>query len=249
MAMASPRTFKSGSVDLSYQVVGAGPPLLLIHGWSANGDEWREVGWLDALGDRTLIIPDLRGHGLSAKPHDSTAYSMRTFATDILGLLGAVGVPTADVFGYSMGGTVALWTAVLAPSRVQSLIAGAVADAVDGDAGGLARALRGLDPPTARSERYRAYIEEIGNNDLDALLACLDAGIRSPECAELAVFGGEALLAAGDQDRRRRITERLAGCLPGGRFLLLPGADHTRGFEDPRLKAAAAAFLDEVSPR
>ena len=43
MAMASPRTFKSGSVDLSYQVVGAGPPLVLIHGWSANGDEWREV--------------------------------------------------------------------------------------------------------------------------------------------------------------------------------------------------------------
>ena len=247
--MASAATYESHGVRLSYRRIGSGPPLVLIHGWSANGDEWSEVGWPDALPGRTLLIPDLRGHGLSAKPRDPAAYTMEAFAADIVALLNAVDAPAADVFGYSMGGTVALWTATLEPGRVQSLIAGGVADAQDGDAAGLARALRGVDPPTSRSERYRAYIERVGNNDMEALLACLDAGIRAPSCPELAVFGGEALLASGDGDRRHETTERLAACLPGGRFLSLAGADHMGGFEDGRFKEAAATFLDEVSPR
>src|SRR5436190_23672488 len=192
MATAS---YQSEGLTLNYTVLGAGPPLVLIHGWSANSHEWEEVGWPDAVSDRTLLIPDLRGHGNSAKPHDPRAYAMDAFATDIVALLDAVGADTADVFGYSMGGTVALWTAVQHPDRVQSLVGGAVADAQDGDADGLARALRGTDPSTSRSERYRAYIERVGNNDLDALLACLDAGIRAPSCPELAVFGAEALPA------------------------------------------------------
>ena len=247
--MVSTRTYDSHGLTLSYTIFGSGPPLVLAHGWSANGHEWEDVGWPEALPGRTLIIPDLRGHGSSAKPHEPAAYTMEAFASDIVALLDALDAPVADVFGYSMGGTVALWTAVLAPGRVKSLMAGAVADAQDGDASGLARALRGVDPPSNRSERYRAYIERVGNNDLEALLACLDAGIRSPSCPELAIFGGEALLASGDADRRRETTERLAACLPGGRFLLLEGADHMGGFEDARFKAAAAEFLDEVSPR
>ena len=247
--MASTGTYESQGLTLSYRLVGEGPPLILIHGWSANGHEWEEVGWPDVLQDRTLIIPDLRGHGTSAKPHDSAAYTTEAFASDMVGLLDALGQPSADIFGYSMGGTVALWTVVLAAGRVQSLIAGGVADAKDGDAAGLARSLRGLGPPTSRSERYRDYIERVGNNDIDALLACLDAGILAPSCPELAVFGGEALLASGDLDRRRETTARLASCLPGGRFLLLEGADHMGGFEDGRFKAAVVDFLDEVSPR
>ena len=247
--MATSSAFESDGLTLSYRIIGEGPPLVLIHGWSANGQEWDEVGWPDALGGRTLAIPELRGHGASAKPHDPSAYRMEALAGDVIALLDVIRAPTADVFGYSMGGTIALWAAVLAPARVQSLVAGAVADATAGEASSLARGLRGLDPPTGRSERYRAYIERVGNNDMDALLACLDAGLLAPQCQELAIFGGEALLACGDLDRRRETTERLAGCMPGGRFLLLEGNDHMGGFESTRFKAAAVEFLDEVSPR
>jgi pimeloyl-ACP methyl ester carboxylesterase len=247
--MAALHTFKSDGLTLSYRAIGAGPPLVLIHGWSANGQEWDEVGWPGSLTGRTLVIPDLRGHGESAKPSDPAAYQMEALAGDVIALVDAIGAPTADVFGFSMGATIALWTAVLAPARVQSLVAGAVADATAGEASSLARALRGLDPPTGRSERYRAYIERVGNNDMDALLACLDAGLLAPQCQELAIFGGEALLACGDLDRRREATERLAGCMPGGRFLLLEGDDHMGGFESSRFRAAVVEFLDEVSPR
>ena len=247
--MASTQPFESQTLQLSYRSVGSGPPLVLIHGWGANGHEWEEVGWLDTLAGRTLLILDVRGHGASAKPHDSESYRMDALAGDVFALLDAVGEPSADVFGYSMGGTIALWSAVLAPSRARSLSAGGVADATAGDAGGLGRALVGEDPPTDRSERYRAYIERVGNNDMEALVAALNAGVVAPECGELAIFGGEALLASGDLDFRRKTTEHLAGCLPGGRFLLLEGADHMGGFEDTRFKSAVVEFLDEVSPR
>lgn len=241
-------TFESQGLTLSYRAVGSGPPLVLIHGWSANGGEWDQVGWTDILRERTLLIPDLRGHGMSAKPHDSGAYTMQAFGADVVALLDVVDEASADIFGYSMGGTIALWTAVLAPSRVQSLIAAGVADATAGDAASLGRALVGKDPPTDRSERYRAYIEKVGNNDMEALVAALNAGVVAPACPELAIFGGEALLVSGDLDFRRETTERLAGCLPGGRFLLLEGADHMGSFEDARFKSAVVDFLDEVSP-
>src|SRR2546423_5252822 len=105
--MASTQTFESEGLQLSYRAVGSGPPLILIHGWGANGGEWEEVGWLGTLVGRTILIPDVRGHGASAKPHDATAYRMEALAGDVVRLLDAVGEPTADVFGYSMGGTIA----------------------------------------------------------------------------------------------------------------------------------------------
>jgi pimeloyl-ACP methyl ester carboxylesterase len=242
-------TFTSGGVELVYRSIGSGPALVLIHGWSANSGEWEEVGWPSTLEGRRLLIPDVRGHGASGKPHDPEAYRMEALAGDVIALLDAVGEPEADVFGYSMGGTIALWAAVQAPSRVRSLIAGGVADATGEETAVLARELAGNAPPSDRSERYRAYIEKVANNDMEALLACLAAGVPAPQCQELAVFGGEALLAAGDRDFRHAKTERLAACLPGGRFLVFDGADHMGGFEDARFKSAVVEFLDEVSPR
>lgn len=247
--VTSPLTFESEGLRLSYRSIGSGPSLVLIHGWGANGREWEEAGWPEALVGRTLLIPDVRGHGASAKPHDPEMYFMEALARDVLTLVDAVGEVSADIFGYSMGGTIALWCAVLAPSRVRSLVAGAVTGAYPGEAVALGRSLRGLGPPTPLTERYREFAMRADEADFQALGACLDTGLPSPECAELAVFGGEALLAAGNLDRRREVTERLAGCLPGGRFILLDDADHMAAFEDDRFKNAVVEFLDEVSPR
>jgi hypothetical protein len=88
----------------------------------------------------------------------------------------------------------------------------------------------------------------MGEEDMVALGACLLTGLRPPPLAELAVYGGEALLAAGENDRRHRLTADIADGLPGGRFLSLGGADHMTAYSDPRYKAAVADFLAEISP-
>lgn len=247
--MVTTGTFESLGLSLAFRSMGSGPALVVIHGWGANGREWDDAGWTSALAaGRTLIIPDLRGHGASAKPHDPAAYTMESLAQDVVGLLDALGQPAADVFGYSMGGTVALWVAVLAPSRVRSLVAGGVAGEAPSETITMGHALLGLEPMTRRATRYRDYALSMGEDDFTALGACLLTGLPTPPLAELAVYGGEALLAAGENDRRRNLTEELAAGLPGGRFLLLQGADHMTAYTDPRLKQAVAEFLAQTSP-
>ena len=76
----------------------------------------------------------------------------------------------------------------------------------------------------------------------------MEAGCTPPDCSELSLFGGEALVVSGTRDWRREVTEQIAGCLPVGRFLAMEGTDHMGTFHDIRFKAAVAAFLNEVSP-
>lgn len=241
--------FESQGLDIGYRSVGAGPAIVLIHGWGANGGEWESAGWVSLLATRRrVLVPDVRGHGTSSKPHDVRAYRMQALAADIVALLDAAGEPEADLFGYSMGAAIALWTTVAVPNRLRSLIVGGVAGGTPEETQALGRALRGTGPMTDRARDYRQYALETGETDLEALGACLETGLPLPPGPELAVFGGEALVVAGDGDRRRATTEAISGFLPGGRLLLLDRADHMGAFSDARFKQAAVEFLDEVSP-
>jgi pimeloyl-ACP methyl ester carboxylesterase len=68
-----PYTTNQG-IRIHYQLEGAGPPLILHHGFTASLEAWYDWGYVDALQhDYRLIVVDARGHGGSDKPHDPTA--------------------------------------------------------------------------------------------------------------------------------------------------------------------------------
>ena len=92
---------------------GEGPPLVCLHGVAGHGR--RFVRLAERLGDRTVIAPDLRGHGASPKdpPWD--------VATHLLDLLETVDEPFADWLGFSFGGRLAAHVAAQYPERVRSL--------------------------------------------------------------------------------------------------------------------------------
>jgi pimeloyl-ACP methyl ester carboxylesterase len=117
----------SQNVRIHYQVEGAGPPLVLLHGFTDSLESWYEQGYVEALKpDYQLILLDARGHGASDKPHDPDAYDyeMSGNVADILAVLDALQVPTAHFFGYSMSGQVGFALAQHAPKRFASLIIG-----------------------------------------------------------------------------------------------------------------------------
>jgi 3-oxoadipate enol-lactonase len=97
---------------------GAGPPLLLLHGLSANA-EMMEPEILGLARTFRVIAPDLRGHGRSERP---AAYTLQDHVQDVLGLLDALGLDCAPVMGVSMGSYVAQALAIAAPERVSALV-------------------------------------------------------------------------------------------------------------------------------
>ncbi|MEU2005617.1 alpha/beta fold hydrolase [Rhodococcus sp. NPDC019627] len=112
-------------VRVAYETVGDGEPFVLIHGTALSHAIWRGFGYVRALRDRyRLILVDLRGHGRSDKPHDPASYAMDLMSADIVAVLDEVGLPSAHVLGYSLGGRVALALAVQYPERLESLIIG-----------------------------------------------------------------------------------------------------------------------------
>src|SRR5258706_11580064 len=98
-------------VELTWREIGEGRPLVLIHGLFSNAwTNWiryRHAARLAAAGHR-VIMPDLRGHGLSARPHDPAAYPPDVLARDGLALLGQLGLGDYDLGGYSLGARTAV---------------------------------------------------------------------------------------------------------------------------------------------
>ncbi|HWC36729.1 MAG TPA: alpha/beta hydrolase [Mycobacteriales bacterium] len=149
--------------ELHYEVVGCGVPVLLIHGMGLDGRMWADQ--VAALADvAELAVPDLRGFGRSPR-ESGVAYS---HAADLWALADHLGWDDAVVVGLSMGGMIALETALAAPSRVRSLVVmDGVIDGVEFDEGSKAM--------------IKALFEAAAAGDLDgAKKVWLDGGFFLP---------------------------------------------------------------------
>jgi pimeloyl-ACP methyl ester carboxylesterase len=106
-------------INLYYETMGTGRPLILLHGGLASGEMFGPVR--PALAERHHVIAvDLQGHGRTAdidRPID-----IRLMADDIAALIDHLGLEKPDLVGYSLGGGVALWTAVKYPDKVGRLV-------------------------------------------------------------------------------------------------------------------------------
>ena len=114
-------TLDRDGVKIHYEVHGAGPAVLLSHGYSATSKMWD--GQVAALKDRyKVIVWDMRGHGQSDYPADPSAYSEELTVGDIDALLDKVGAKTAIVGGLSLGGYMSLAYYNKHPERVRALL-------------------------------------------------------------------------------------------------------------------------------
>ncbi|HEU5158869.1 MAG TPA: alpha/beta hydrolase [Streptosporangiaceae bacterium] len=98
---------------------GTATPLLLVHGWGADGHEWSwHIPQLSA--DRRVIAPDLRGHGYSSAP--ASGFHPRDMTEDLLRLLDRLGIDEVIAIGHSMGAQIVSILAVEHPARVRALV-------------------------------------------------------------------------------------------------------------------------------
>ncbi len=117
------RRIETDGADLHCVIGGAGPPLLLLHGYPQTHAMWHCIA--PALARRfTVVCPDLRGYGDSSKPPaltDHEQQSKRAMALDMLELMGALGYARFQLAGHDRGGRVAHRLAVDHPRAVERL--------------------------------------------------------------------------------------------------------------------------------
>ena len=106
--------------QLHYDERGGGEPLLLLHGGSGIGGDWKGVFTAGDLHGFRVIVPDLRGHGRSTNP--SLAFTFRQAALDMFALLDQLGIHGVKAIGVSMGAKTLLHMATLQPDRVDAMV-------------------------------------------------------------------------------------------------------------------------------
>ena len=136
--------------QLAYRETGSGRPLILLHGFMGTGSGWLDRGPADTLAAHgfRLVLPDLRGHGDSARSHDPLAYPPDVLADDGLALIEHLGLGPGqyDLGGYSLGGRIVVRMLARGAEPGRAVVAGQGLEKVSGPQGGGAsrRALTAL---------------------------------------------------------------------------------------------------------
>ena len=117
------RTYRSNGVDLRVVVAGAGPDVLLVHGFPDDHSVWRrQIPALVAAGYR-VIAPDTRGCGESAAPSGRRHYTLDLLVGDLIGLLDLLGVEKVRLVGHDWGAIIGWQLALRHPERVDRFMA------------------------------------------------------------------------------------------------------------------------------
>src|SRR5438874_8320443 len=246
-------------VSLNYAVAGDGEPVTLLHGFTLNGQSWRELvnrmppGW-------QWLMPDLRGHG-ATRISPGAPVTMDACTHDLEMLWNHLGIERSHLVGYSMGGRLAVHVAVRLPERTRSLLTIGAHAGLDESARAGRR--QGDEALAERAERYGvepfvnywqaqplfAGIERRGaayqaqlraqrmanrSDGLAASLRGMGAGAMEPLWDEIGGLAMPCTFAAGEEDAAYVASaRRLAAAVSGSRLEIVPRAGHAVHMQRP----------------
>jgi len=245
-------SFHNGAVEIAYLDEGEGDPIILVHGFASSKNvNWVYPTWVSELrkNGRRVLALDNRGHGESAKLYDPAQYSIPAMAGDVLALMDHLGIPQADIMGYSMGGRMTAWLGLNEPQRLRSAILGGIGigGLIEGTGPGenVAEALEApsLDDVTDPVGRtFRAFADQT-RSDRKALAACLRGTRELMRRDQVARIDVPVLIAVGTTDDIAGSAKALGDIIPGSEVLDIPNRDHMRAVGDKVYKTGVIDFL------
>ena len=209
-------------------------------GFSDSVETWYEYGYVKSLaGDYRLILVDPRGHGDSDKPHNPDAYSSTNMGVDLVNVLDACQIDQAHVYGYSMGGGMAMQMAKMHPERLRTMITGGASPVQATESTELINELGGIgDQPEALVKVWESQSEispELRNRLLANDMAALNANWACEDWVEiddvLTTCGRPFLLIMGEKDEMYPPLKEYSKQLPEGSLVSLPGLNHLQAFQ------------------
>jgi pimeloyl-ACP methyl ester carboxylesterase len=251
-------------LKLYYEIHGAGEPLLLLHGayMSIESAFGRMIPTLAAR--RQVIAVELQGHGRTADIDRPIRYEL--MADDVAALIRHLGLSQADIFGYSLGGGVALQLAIRHPELVRKLVAISATYKSEGMYPEVRAMIETITPEAfagspMEAEYLRLAPNKAGLPNLVRKLTQLDTEVQDWPAEDIRAITAPTLLIIGDADvvRPEHTLElfRLLGGgvigdfagLPQARLAVLPGATHVTVMDQTDLLLAIIPrFLDEPIP-
>jgi len=255
-------------VELYYYTIGQGSPLVLIHGWCADG--LSHLFQLPLSYNYRLILPDLRGFGKSSKPQ--TECTTEILASDVNGLLETLGMKKAGVYGCTFGGMVALQFALDYPEMVEALILVNTAstssglrqffddfisllnapNAVEALIEMMSSALSGFDEAFAKSPAglmfIEAWLERLEHIEPKALIE-LAKGIKKFEVTQrLSEISVPTLIVAGEKDPvfPPSYSEEMHKRIAGSEYVIIDAGHGTPFLRPDEFNKVVRNFLNKI---
>lgn len=253
-------SFNSDGVEVHYQLMGEGEPVILIHGYMSSFDHNWQYTTPVLKEEFRLIGMDIRGHGYSGKPQKGEAYGDELYL-DVKRLMKHLDIKKAHLVGYSLGGYIALKFAVEFPHKVSSVVMAGSGllkkEEIEHIANSLSSGLKSSESITAfYKSRYPsdaltdAFFEQVSSNDkvaMTRLIKKLPALYVSPE--EVEKITGPILAVSGEYDRALENVAYLTKFAPHTNVVKIEGRHHLNAPKDSSFTAAIKNFITKVEEK
>jgi pimeloyl-ACP methyl ester carboxylesterase len=240
----------SDGVEQAYHEVGEGRPVILMHGLFSDAlMNWIKFGHADRIAGEgfRVIMPDLRAHGASGKPHDPANYPADILVRDLRELIAHLGLGEFDLGGFSLGARTTIEAVGGGVRPGKAILAGTGVDVLtnwERRCRFFVDAIEHFDD-ARRGDPYWLSIQFMRTMKIDLAAArLLLQGLGdhpSPEQA-LASFTMPTLVICGSEDDENGSARELANMLPDARYEEIPGT-HMSSVTKPELGEAIARFL------
>ena len=255
-------------INLAYTDLGAGPPIVLIHGYPFNRSLWTEQAELLRSKHR-VVAPDLRGFGESDSSEGPA--TMSRMADDVASLMDALEIERAVIGGLSMGGYVALAFARMFPARVSAMVLADTRAQADTEEGkqtrsqqaekalsegmaGIADAMlpKLLTPETVskRPELVKRVRDMMLKTKPEgAAAALLGMAERDDQTEFISSIQAPALIIVGREDAITPVadSEKMQSRIAGSRLVVIENAGHVSNLEQTeQFNDALLGFLSSV---
>lgn len=248
MTVRTERVGSFGGAELAVHRLGVGRPVLLLHGLFSDAQtNWIRFGHAQKLADAGFeaIMPDLRAHGDSAKPHDPESYPPDVLVRDAFALVEELGLEDYDLVGFSLGARTAA-RAVIAGLAPRKLVLAGMG--LEGLAGWDRRAAFFIDAidrfdQVKHGDPAFFAVSFMKTQKVDRAAArLLLQSVGDTQPAELAAIPMPTLVLCGTQDRDNGSPEKLVEALPGARLAEVPGT-HMSSVTEGAMGEALVEFL------
>lgn len=247
--LVTERVSSFDGTGLAVHRLGAGRPVLLLHGLFSTAEvNWIKFGHAQKLADAGFeaIMPDLRAHGLSGKPHDPAAYPDDVLAQDVAALVDTLGLEEFDLVGFSLGARTAV-RAVINGLRPRRLVLAGMG--LEGLAGWNRRAAFFIDAIDRfdlikRGDAAFMVMSFMKTMKIDRVAArLLLHSVADTEPGHLSALTMPTMVLCGDKDDDNGSAQKLVEALPNAQYVEIPGT-HMSSVTEAAMGVALVEFLD-----